>query len=222
SGTVYIVGYQVIGDSKRYFIDRFDMDTQQLVHLSDQQLPESFYDNTDIPVLSQRKYWEITSLIETSGGDLVFLLEYAMGQQGRSIRMKNKYLICVDGDGLPRWIHTVNREVQVLPGLEGHLLMSKGDKVFILYNDHKANIKKSPEEEFVSKYSGKSGMAVVQEIDGNGKAVKYPLSSDKALDKYVLNFRLATQLGTDYFYVPAIQIFGLNDVKSKNVTFRLK
>lgn len=217
----YIVGLNEDQKIVKYFVDRINTQAESIEKLGSQPMPEDFRKVSNFN-LFETKHWGVMDIITLDNDAIVASIEAVIvdSKYGQH-HSYNAYLFSFRKDGSSIWARTVQKKQITLPGFAGHIIVPHKDKVLVVYNDHADNLTKSPDLEKVSVLYAKEPMAVVQEIDATGKAIKYQLTKSKDMIDFALNFRMLAKVEKGFYFSTAIKRNGMYSFDSRNLTMKV-
>ncbi|MGB3466531.1 MAG: hypothetical protein WBA74_14725, partial [Cyclobacteriaceae bacterium] len=164
----------------------------------------------------------IDDVVETDNDDLVFSFSYPQQGSRGIVLLKNNFIVRINRDGKEVWDHTLYRNASAFKNLIGIRLQTKGDKVYALYNDSKGNLDEAPDDPYMKAYNGSNSLITVQEISASGSVKKYPLTTNKALDRCAINFEAVIELEENYLHCGIMQLASMFKIDFKNITLRVE
>lgn len=224
--TPYLVGLNQQKKNIRCFVDRFDVLSTTLQHLSDTPMPEDFYKASNFNAF-ETKHWSVSSLVSLENKDLVAAVEarlvsYVNGIP-RGYYTYFTFLNVFTEQGTLKYQHTVRKIQGSANEFIGLSLFPYKNKVLAIYNDHPDNLKLSPTEKKVEGYTGvKEAMIMVQQIDENGKVSKFQFTTDPQLKNWNLNLSSITKIKGKYYFANAMNRKGLLSFESRALTFEIE
>lgn len=167
-----------------YTIYTVDPNSLELVSFTSQPFSKRYME------VAYGKLWEprglsVTDVVQMSNGNIV------LGMEGdRSFGMQHisnfystpMYVVAIDKSGVEKWNTTIEKDQAQAadPGMLGHILFYKGDKVYVVYNDNTDNFDLPPTGKQKESLLKNKTYVATAEIDNTGKTRKlYPVSTDK-------------------------------------------
>jgi len=185
----YVVGLNRKKKDVKCFVSSIDGTNGTLTNLCTLPVP-AVNDHIHIGGNINPVYWAVHNVVGLNNGNLVLSCEanYLVTSSGRTDYVSaHTYVLSVTATGSKVYEHTVFKGQKLSDArFLGHTLLAQKDKVFVLYNDMESNQKVPPGSNRVTAFYGKNPAILVQEIDANGKATKYALSKNQALESFYL------------------------------------
>lgn len=218
----YAVGLNKDEKSVSYFMNRIDVKSQTLEDLGSTSMPPDFYEASNVRMFDTFD-WSVSDIITLEDNSIVASIEAVLvDTKYRIHHTYNTYVVSFNESGKQKWSKVVQKKQAVMSGLDGHALLPAGNNVLVLYNDHKENASKKPEDTKVEVFKSKDAMVMVQEIDATGTVKKYPFSTNKEFEGYALFFNAMDKIQKGLYYSSSINIKGMMSVESRNITFQIK
>jgi hypothetical protein len=219
----YIVGLNEKDKKITYFVQRIDKQTEALVSLGSNTMPDEFYKASNFRGFETDE-WSITDMVSLENNLIVASVDAAIFSANTKVYYSyNAYVFAFREDGSQAWAKTIYKKQGVpMDGTYGHTLIPAKDKVLVIYNDAADNLSKKPEDPKVEIFGMKDAMVVVQEIDPAGKVVKYPLSKNPSMKGYILSLNMIRKIEKDLYYASGMKINGLFSIDSRNMTLQVK
>lgn len=144
------------------------------------------------------EYFYVANTALLSNGSIVFTVETGLAKIGSYTSTDYTspvYVVCLDEAGKERWSTTIEK-YQVSPvgdGMMGHVLFSKDNTVYMMYNDHVGNLELTPvqkQKEWVLKKNNTYIATVEIDDAGNSKKLKLFTSNRKQSSSLVRAIRV--------------------------------
>lgn len=207
-----------------YFTARLNDKTQEVDYLGSAPMPDNFYKVAN-ETYFKTDSWKVQDIVKLNDGSMVASVEATVAVQNTKYVIYysyHTYAISFQENGKSNWIRTIPKKQTTIDGLTGHLLIPANDRVLVIYNDDSSNLPKKPEDTDVDRFNGRSAVVMVHEIDSAGKVTKYPLSTDKELAGYALNFNFVSKIEKGLYFGTLTKISGLASIDSRNLTMKVK
>jgi hypothetical protein len=222
----YVMGLNKQKKNISCFVDRFDVASATVQHLSSTPMPEDFYKASNFNAY-ETKHWGISDIVSLENHTLVASVEarLVVTQNGvpRGYYTYFTFINAFSENGSLKYQHTVRKIQGSADELIGLALITYKNTVLAIYNDHPDNLKLSPTEKKVKGYTGvKEAMIVVQQIDEAGKVTKYPLTTDPEMKNWSLNLQALSRVKQKLYYSTALNRKGLLSIDSRALTFEIE
>lgn len=222
----YVMGLNKQKKNISCFVDRFDVASATLQHLSNTAMPEDFYKASNFNAF-ETKHWRVSDIVSLENHMLVASVEARLVVTQNGVpRGYYTYFTFINGfseDGSLKYQHTVRKMQGSADELIGLALISYKNSVLAIYNDHPDNLELSPSEKKVKGYTGlKEAMIMVQQIDEAGKVTKYPLTTDPAMKNWSLNLQALSKVKKKLYYSTAWNRKSLFSIDSRALTFEIE
>jgi hypothetical protein len=174
-----------------------------------------------------RRYWMVNlavlpnnSIVATVENNFLHITPHGNVGAAQSSTMQ---AISFGTDGKVKWtVQIIKRQASPYTSSTGHLLLTTGNTVIVLYNDSVSNYRYGPESKKGPGYTGKGpALVVAAEIDENGKFTHRPLSNDPAMKGFTLDI-LGTSKISDGVYFSRVADLTESSKNTRNAVLRLK
>jgi hypothetical protein len=151
------------------------------------------------------EYYRVVDILHLENGSMVFSIEGRAIKSGKSIYTvysSAAYVVSIDPAGKEQWNSTVNKyQIEVQSSYStGHYLLSKGNTVFMIYNDNLDNFDKDvtirPDEALLK---NKTYVALV-EINSSGGAKKLNFISQSKKEISSIDSRHVKRIAPNLFH----------------------
>lgn len=219
----FIVGLNEKDKKVTYFVHRIDKQTEALVSLGSNTMPDEFYKASNFRGFETDE-WSITDMVSLENNLIVASVDAAIFSANTKVYYSyNAYVFAFREDGSQAWTKTIYKKQGVpLEGTFGHVLIPAKDNVLVVYNDTEDNVNKRPEDPKVEIFRMKDAMVMVQQIDPTGKVTKYPLSKIPSMKGYTLSLNTIRKIEKDLYYASGMKINGMFSIDSRNMTLGVK
>jgi hypothetical protein len=222
----YIIGLNQQKKSVSCFVDRFDVASATLQHLSNTPMPEDFYKASNFSKF-ETKHWGVSEIVSLENQNLVASIEarFVVIVNGfpQAYYTYYTFINAFSENGLLKYQHTVRKLQASANELIGLSLIPYKNTILAVYNDHPDNLKLSPSEKKIEVYTGKKeAMIVVQQIDEAGKVSKYQLTTDPTMKNWSINLDGLVRIKGRLYYSMAVNRKGMLSIDGRALTFEIK
>jgi hypothetical protein len=222
----YIIGLNQQKKSVSCFVDRFDVASATLQHLSNTPMPEDFYKASNFNKF-ETKHWGVSDIVSLENHNLVASIEarlvVTVNEMPRAYYTYYTFINAFSENGSLKYQHTVRKIQGSANELIGLSLIPYKNIIVAIYNDHPDNLKLSPSEKKIEGYTGqKEAMIVVQQIDESGKVSKYQLTTDPSMKNWSINLDALVRIKGGLYYSIALNRKGMLSIDARALTFEIK
>ncbi len=220
----YMIGLNEHKKELSCFINRLNIETQQLENFESVPVPKDVYKVSQFGII-KKEHWRVSEIVTLSDNSIVASMEAILATYPIGLyRSVNAYVVSFNEAGTHKWSRTIRKkQATLLRGSAGHSLVPADTDVLVIYNDAEGNLTLSPDDKRVSIYRGTTNTKpVVQEIDGNGKVSKYAFTTDKDLAGMALNFIGFKKIEKSLYFSSGLHMKSNSNIKSRHLTFKVK
>jgi hypothetical protein len=180
---VYVAGLYSLKNEAGYKLYSIDPSNLTISLVTSNKIPKSYYDVMNAGAYKPELY-KVYGIHELRNGNLILDISCSFGSDLNHYT-PSVYIVCVNPSGTEQWSTIIQKfQVQPLSGfMLEHVLIVKGDKAYLLYNDDIDNFDVSPTARSREGLIKKNIYIAVVEIDEIGSAKKIPTFSKSKDDK---------------------------------------
>lgn len=221
----YIIGLNQQKKSVSCFVDRFDVASTTLQHLSNTPMPEDFYKASNFNRF-ETKHWGIDDIVSLENHSLVASIEARLVVTVNGVTggyyTYHTFINAFSENGSLKYQHAVRKIQGAANEFIGLSLIPYKNTILAVYNDHPDNFELSPSDKKTKFYSGGESMTMVQQIDEAGKVSKYQLTTDPTMKNWSINIDALVRVKRRLFFSTALMRKGLISRDLRALTFEIE